>query len=175
MARAPPPKTSNSAAGRFASSKSATAMASAAVTAALAAAALVPFEMSLGCLPAKGDSRNFVIEMPLLWAWRMAFTSLSSAAVFESNRAAGTSSRLADAQAWAANSAPLKFAHNTTSPVVTERLAPKSMESSAPSLVSASTETRFTSTEMRLHESSSPCQPSVEMTEREMRIKGVIY
>jgi hypothetical protein len=100
-------------------------MASAAVTAALAAAALVPFEMSLGCLPAKGDSRNFVIEMPLLWAWRMAFTSLSSAAVFESNRAAGTSSRLADAQAWAANRAPLKCAHNATSPVVMERLSPK--------------------------------------------------
>jgi hypothetical protein len=38
--------------------------------------------MSLGCLPAKGDWRNFVIEMRVLWAWRMAFTSLSSAAVF---------------------------------------------------------------------------------------------
>jgi hypothetical protein len=61
MARAPPPKASNLAARRFVSSKFATAMASAAVTAASAAAALVPFEMGLGCLPAAGDSRNLVI------------------------------------------------------------------------------------------------------------------
>jgi hypothetical protein len=52
----------NSAARRLASSKSATAMASAAVTAASTAAALVPFLMSLGCLPAKGASRNFLMR-----------------------------------------------------------------------------------------------------------------
>jgi hypothetical protein len=40
----------------LASFKSATAMASAAVTAASAAAASVPFELSLGCLPAESDS-----------------------------------------------------------------------------------------------------------------------
>jgi hypothetical protein len=41
-------------------------MASAAVTAASAAAALVPFEVSLGCLPAKGVSRNFLFEWPVV-------------------------------------------------------------------------------------------------------------
>jgi hypothetical protein len=46
-----PPVVSNSAARQLASSKSASAMASVAVTAASAAAALVPFEMSVGCLP----------------------------------------------------------------------------------------------------------------------------
>jgi hypothetical protein len=53
---------SNLAARRLASSESATGMASAAVTSGSAAAALVPFEMSLECLPAKNDSRNFLIE-----------------------------------------------------------------------------------------------------------------
>jgi hypothetical protein len=38
-------------------------MTSAAVTAVSAAAALAPFEMSSGCLPAKGDSRNFFDQM----------------------------------------------------------------------------------------------------------------
>jgi hypothetical protein len=47
-------------------------MASAVVTAASAAAALVPFGMSLGCLPAKGDSRKFVIEWPVLLKYQMA-------------------------------------------------------------------------------------------------------
>jgi hypothetical protein len=60
MVRAPPPKASKLAARRFAYSKSDTAMASAAVAAASAAAALVPFEMGLGCLPAKGDSGNLL-------------------------------------------------------------------------------------------------------------------
>ena len=44
-------------------------MASAAVTATSAVDALVPFKMGLGCLPAKGDSRNFVIE------WLVVFIS----------------------------------------------------------------------------------------------------
>ena len=52
-------------------------MASAAVTAASAAAALVPFETSLGCLPAKGASRNYSIERPVLLPYLMAMTSLA--------------------------------------------------------------------------------------------------
>jgi Spy/CpxP family protein refolding chaperone len=41
-------------------------MASAAVTAALAAAALALLKISLGCFPAKGDSRKFAIEWLVL-------------------------------------------------------------------------------------------------------------
>ena len=78
MVRAPPPIASNSAARRLASSKSDTAIASAAVTAASAAAALVPFLMSLGCLPAKGASRNFSIKRPVLLPSMMAMTSLAT-------------------------------------------------------------------------------------------------
>jgi hypothetical protein len=80
MVRAPPPKASHLAARRFASSKSATAMASADVTAASAAAALVPFRMSFGCLPAKGASRNFLIEWPVVLPYLMAMASLATAA-----------------------------------------------------------------------------------------------
>jgi hypothetical protein len=50
-------------------------MASAAVTAASAAAAFVPFEISLGCLPAKGDSRIYLIEWPVVLPYLMAMTS----------------------------------------------------------------------------------------------------
>jgi hypothetical protein len=53
-------------------------MASAAVTAASAAAALVPFDLSLGCLPAKGDSRNFLIESPVVLPYLIAMTSLAT-------------------------------------------------------------------------------------------------
>jgi len=77
MVRAPPPIASNSAARRLASSKSATALASAVVTAA-SAAAWVPLFMSLGCLPAKGASRNFSIERPVLLPRMMAMTSLAT-------------------------------------------------------------------------------------------------
>ena len=63
---------------RLASSKSTAAVTSAAVTAASAAAVLVPFEMSLGCLPAKGDSRNFLIEWPVVLSYLMAMTSLAT-------------------------------------------------------------------------------------------------
>ena len=54
-------------------------MALAAVTtAASAAAALVPFVMSLGCLPAKGASRNFLIERPVWLLYLMAMASLAT-------------------------------------------------------------------------------------------------
>jgi hypothetical protein len=53
-------------------------MASAAVTAASAAAALVPFVMSLSCLPAKGASRSFVIEKLVLLPGMMAMASLAT-------------------------------------------------------------------------------------------------
>ena len=59
--------------------KSATAMASAAVTAASATAALVPFRMGLGCLPATGASRNFLIQWPFVLPYLMAMTSLATA------------------------------------------------------------------------------------------------
>jgi hypothetical protein len=95
MVKAPPPKASNLEARRFASSESATAMASAAVTAALAAAALVPFEMSLWCLPAKGDSRNFLIEWPVVLPYLMAMTFLATAAALQ--WLAGASTRLTTA------------------------------------------------------------------------------
>jgi hypothetical protein len=58
-------------------------MALAAVTAASAAAASVPFEMGLGCLPAKGDSRNLVIEWLVLLIYLMAMTSLATAAALK--------------------------------------------------------------------------------------------
>jgi hypothetical protein len=50
------------------------------VTAASAAAALVPFLMGLGCLPAKGASRNFSIERLVLLPGMMAMASLATAA-----------------------------------------------------------------------------------------------
>ena len=53
-------------------------MASAAVTAASANYALVPFEMGLGCLPAEGDSRNFLIEWPVVLPSLMVMTSLAT-------------------------------------------------------------------------------------------------
>jgi hypothetical protein len=55
-------------------------MGSAAATAASAAAALVPFLMSFGCLPAKGASRNFSVERLVLLLGIMAMTSLATAA-----------------------------------------------------------------------------------------------
>ena len=79
MVRTPPPKASNSAAKQLVSPESATAMALAAVTAASATAASVPFEMGLGCLPAKGDSRNILIEWPVVLPYLMAITSLATA------------------------------------------------------------------------------------------------
>ena len=82
MVRAPPPKASHSAATRLASSKTATAMASAAVTAASAAAALVLVFVSLGCLPAKGDSKNFLIEWSVVLQYLMAMTSLATVVAF---------------------------------------------------------------------------------------------
>jgi hypothetical protein len=53
-------------------------MASAAVTAASAAAASELVSMSLGCLPAKGDSKNFSIERPVWLLYLMAMTSLAT-------------------------------------------------------------------------------------------------
>jgi hypothetical protein len=73
-----PPIATNSAARSLASSKSATAIASAAVPAASAAAALVPFLMSLGCLPAKGSSKSFEIERLVLLPGVMAMTSFAT-------------------------------------------------------------------------------------------------
>jgi hypothetical protein len=70
-------------------------MASAAVTAVSAAAALVPFEMSLGCLPAKGDSRNFLIERPALLPSMMAMTSFATVVALQ--WLAGASTRLTTA------------------------------------------------------------------------------
>jgi hypothetical protein len=43
----------------------------------LSSQSLVPFEMSLECLPAKGDSRNFSIERPVLLPSMMAMTPWS--------------------------------------------------------------------------------------------------
>jgi hypothetical protein len=63
--------------------KSTAAIASAAVTAASAAAALVPFLISFGCLPAKVDSRNFVIERLVLLIYLMAMTSLATVEALE--------------------------------------------------------------------------------------------
>jgi hypothetical protein len=83
----------------LASSDSTTAMASAAVTAASTAAALVPFKMSLGCLLAKGDSRKFLIEWPVVLPYLIAMTSL---ATVEALRwLAGASTRQSTAATWA--------------------------------------------------------------------------
>jgi hypothetical protein len=56
-------------------------MATAAATAASAVAALAPFEMGLECLPAKGDSRNFVIEWLVFLLYLMAMNSLAPVVV----------------------------------------------------------------------------------------------
>ena len=56
--------------------------ASAAVTAASVAAALVPFEMSFGCLLAKGDSKNFVIEWLVVFKYWMDMAYLATVVAF---------------------------------------------------------------------------------------------
>jgi hypothetical protein len=57
-------------------------MASPAVTATSAAAALVPFEMSFGCLLAKGDSKNFVIEWLVVFKYWMDMAYLATVVAF---------------------------------------------------------------------------------------------
>jgi hypothetical protein len=60
--KTPLPKTSNTGARLSVIFWCAAASVSAATSTASAAVALMPFEISLGCLPAKGESRNYVIE-----------------------------------------------------------------------------------------------------------------
>jgi hypothetical protein len=124
-------------------------MASAAVTAASAAVALVPFEMSLGCLPAKGDSRNFLIERPALLPSMMATTSL---ATVEALRwLAGASTRLTTAATSAENCGPVNRAHIAHSPTLKGRLGPKSTVFSASRLDSAVRKMAFAPFERIFH------------------------
>jgi hypothetical protein len=149
MVRASPLIASNSAARHLASSKSATAMASAAVTAASAAAALVPFEMSLECLPAKGVSRNFSIERLVLLLGMMAMTSLATVVAFQ--WLSGASTRLTAAATCAANCGTVNRAQSAHSPTLKGRLGPKSTVFSAFRLDSARCKLTFTSSERSSH------------------------
>jgi hypothetical protein len=116
MVKAPLPKGSNSAARRLASSKSATAVASAAVSAASAAAALVPFEMGLGCMPAKGDLKNIFDRMARHVAIFDGYASLATAAALPQLK--GASTRLTTAATCAAKRGPANRAHSAHSPTL---------------------------------------------------------
>jgi hypothetical protein len=154
MVRAPPPKASNLVSRRLASSKPATTMASVAATAASAAAASVPFLISLGCLPAKGDSRNFMIDWLVSLIYLMAMTSLATAAALQQLEEAST--RLTTAATCAAKRGPAVRVHSAHSPTLKGRLGPKSTVFSASRLDSALRKMAFTSSERRSHSYEEP-------------------
>jgi hypothetical protein len=104
----------------------------------------------LGCLPAKGASRSFVIKRPVLLPGMMAMTSL---AIVEALRwLAGASTRLTAAATCAANCGPVIRAHIAHSPTLKGRLGPKSTVPSTFGLDSARCKLVFTSSERRFHE-----------------------
>ena len=105
--------------------------------------------MSWGCLPAKGDSRNFLIEWPDVLPYLMAMTSLATAAVLPLLE--GASTRLTAAATCAAKRGPTNRAHSAHSPTLKERLGPKSTVFSASRLDSAVRKMAFTPSERRPH------------------------
>ena len=85
--------------------------------------------MSLGCLPAKGASRSFVIERLVLLPGMMAMTSLATVEALQ--WLAGASTRLTAAATCAAKRGPANRAHSAHSPTLKGRLGPKSTVFSA--------------------------------------------
>ena len=149
MVRAPPRIAPISAARRLASYKSATAMGSAAVTAASAAAALMPFVMGLGCLPAKGASRNFSIERLVLLPGMMAMTSFATAAA--SPLLEGASTRLTRCYDLSSKARPGQPRPQCAFTHAKRRLGPKSTVFSAFKLDSARCKLAFTSSGRSSH------------------------
>jgi hypothetical protein len=103
--------------------------------------------MGLGCLPAKGDSRNLLIEWPVVLPYLMAMTSLTTAVDFQ--WLAGASTRLTAAAICIANSGPVNRARSALSPTLKGRLGPKSTVFSAFRLDSVRCKLAFTSSDRR--------------------------
>jgi hypothetical protein len=107
----------------------------------------VPFEMGLGSLPAKDDSRNFLIEWPVVLPYLMAMTSLATAAALP--QLEGASTGLFAAATCAEKRGQANRAHSAHSPTLKRHLVPKSTVFSASRLNLAIRKISFKSSERR--------------------------